>query len=57
MRDQATSGDTTDYVYWDNIALDGKVATQKYTYNSGQMIQAGFFYTKKPEMKPICRMQ
>lgn len=39
--------DTTDYVYWDNIALDGKVATQKYTYNSGQMIQAGVLLYKE----------
>ena len=39
--------DTTDYVYWDNIALNGKIATQKYTYNSGQMIQAGVLLYKE----------
>nr|WP_106830194.1 glycoside hydrolase family 76 protein [Parabacteroides pacaensis] len=33
--------DPADYVYWDNIDLNGKIAKQKYTYNSGQMIQAG----------------
>lgn len=32
--------DPTDFVYWDNISLDGNIAKQKYTYNSGQMIQA-----------------
>ncbi len=33
--------DPSDYVYWDNIRLDGTIAKQKYSYNSGQMIQAG----------------
>lgn len=33
--------DPEDFVYWDNINLEGKIAKQKYTYNSGQMIQAG----------------
>lgn len=33
--------DTSDYVYWDNINLKGQVSKEKYTYNSGQMIQAG----------------
>ena len=33
--------DTTDYVYWDNMNLKGDVSKAKYTYNSGQMIQAG----------------
>lgn len=32
--------DPTDNVYWDNINLEGKVDTRKYTYNSGQMMEA-----------------
>ena len=31
----------SDFVYWDNKNLQGKVDPAKYTYNSGQMIQAG----------------
>ncbi|WP_108822989.1 glycoside hydrolase family 76 protein [Dysgonomonas sp. Marseille-P4361] len=30
----------TDYVYFDNINLDGKISEAKYPYNSGQMMQA-----------------
>lgn len=33
--------DPTDFVYWDNITLQGEINKAKYTYNSGQMIQAG----------------
>ena len=33
--------DPEDFVYWDNVRLDGSVDKAKYTYNSGQMIQAG----------------
>lgn len=33
--------DPKDSVYWDNIQLNGKIGEAKYTYNSGQMIQAG----------------
>ena len=33
--------DPKDGVYWDNVRLDGSVDKAKYTYNSGQMIQAG----------------
>lgn len=33
--------DTTDYLYFDHIRLDGKIGKAKYAYNSGQMIQAG----------------
>jgi len=29
-----------DYLYFDNIALDGKIGKAKYAYNSGQMVQA-----------------
>ncbi len=32
--------DPADHVYWDNIDLKGKIDKQKYTYNSGQMIEA-----------------
>lgn len=33
--------DPADGLYWDNIRLDGSVEKTKYSYNSGQMIQAG----------------
>lgn len=33
--------DPSDFVYWDNMALDARIGDAKYTYNSGQMIQAG----------------
>lgn len=32
--------DPEDSVYWDNIQLNGNIGKAKYTYNSGQMIQA-----------------
>ena len=32
--------DSTDYLYFDNISLDGKIDKSKYAYNSGQMMQA-----------------
>ncbi|WP_220700152.1 glycoside hydrolase family 76 protein [Sphingobacterium puteale] len=32
--------DPNDKLYWDNIHLDGKVDKAKYSYNSGQMLQA-----------------
>ena len=32
--------DTADFLYFDNISLKGKVDTRKYSYNSGQMLQA-----------------
>jgi len=32
--------DTSDYLYFDNIKLDGSVDKAKYAYNSGQMMQA-----------------
>lgn len=32
--------DRTDFLYFDNISLKGKVDTRKYSYNSGQMLQA-----------------
>ena len=33
--------DPADSVYWDNIGLDQTIGKAKFTYNSGQMIQAG----------------
>jgi hypothetical protein len=32
--------DSTDYLYFDNKSLTGRISRQKYTYNSGQMLQA-----------------
>ena len=32
--------DPTDYLYFDNIFLDGKIDKSKYAYNSGQMMKA-----------------
>lgn len=33
--------DSTDFLYFDNIDLSGKIQTWKFAYNSGQMVQAG----------------
>ncbi len=33
--------DTTDCLYFDNMRLDGSLGRAKFSYNSGQMIQAG----------------
>lgn len=32
--------DSTDYLYFDNKDLSGKISRRKYTYNSGQMLQS-----------------
>lgn len=32
--------DTTDYLYFDNMNLEGQIGKAKFAYNSGQMIQA-----------------
>lgn len=32
--------DSTDFLYFDNVKMDGRVDKVKYTYNSGQMLQA-----------------
>ncbi|MBC8593759.1 AGE family epimerase/isomerase [Oscillospiraceae bacterium N12] len=32
--------DPTDYLYFDNISLDGKIGKAKFAYNSGQMMQS-----------------
>ncbi|MDR1681886.1 MAG: glycoside hydrolase family 76 protein [Candidatus Symbiothrix sp.] len=36
-----TLQDPADYLYWDNIGIDGDIGTAKFSYNSGQMLQAG----------------
>lgn len=37
---KANLQDSTDYLYFDNIALDGKIGKAKFAYNSGQMMQS-----------------
>lgn len=37
---KSTLQDPADYLYFDNISLSGKISKTKYTYNSGQMLQA-----------------
>ena len=37
---RANLQDSTDYLYFDNIALDGKIGKAKFAYNSGQMMQS-----------------
>lgn len=32
--------DSTDYLYFDNVRLDGKIGKAKFAYNSGQMMQS-----------------
>lgn len=44
--------DKEDGVYWDNMSLSGELDKRKYTYNSGQMIEAGvllYKHTKNDE--------
>ena len=43
--------DSIDNVYWDNISLEGKIDKRKYTYNSGQMIEAGVLLYKLTKNK------
>ena len=48
---QSNLQDSTDYLYFDNIRLDGKIGKAKFAYNSGQMMQsAALLYqlTKNP---------
>ncbi|MDD3036408.1 glycoside hydrolase family 76 protein [Bacteroides sp.] len=43
--------DSTDYLYFDNVRLDGKIGKAKFAYNSGQMMQSAailFQLTKNP---------
>lgn len=37
---QARLQDSTDYLYFDNISLDGTIGKAKFAYNSGQMMQS-----------------
>ncbi len=37
---KANLQDPSDYLYFDNVSLSGKISKAKYAYNSGQMLQA-----------------
>lgn len=37
---KATLQDPTDFLYFDNISLDGKIGKAKFAYNSGQMMES-----------------
>lgn len=43
--------DTEDYLYFDNINMEGKVDKAKYPYNSGQMLQASALLYKLTKNK------
>ncbi len=43
--------DPADKLYWDNMRLDGKVEKAKYSYNSGQMLQAAALLYKLTKEK------
>ncbi|MFB6342751.1 glycoside hydrolase family 76 protein [Saccharicrinis sp. FJH62] len=50
--------DTTDFLYFDNINLKGRVDQRKYTYNSGQMIQSSaLLYNITGEVKYLHEAQ
>lgn len=50
--------DTADFLYFDNKNLEGKVDTRKYTYNSGQMLQASaLLYQLTGEKKYLLEAQ
>lgn len=38
--DKKNLQDPKDYLYFDNVNLEGKIGEAKYPYNSGQMLQA-----------------
>ena len=38
--------DTSDWLYFDNVSLSGKISKTKYAYNSGQMLQAAALLNK-----------
>lgn len=46
---QHTLQDTTDFLYFDNISVDGKISKAKYAYNSGQMMQSAALLYKLTE--------
>lgn len=43
--------DTTDFLYFDNINLQGKIDTRKFAYNSGQMLQGASLLYKATKNK------
>lgn len=48
----------TDYLYFDNISLDGKISKAKYAYNSGQMMQsAALLYKLTNDKKYLVEAQ
>lgn len=46
-----TLQDKNDYLYFDNIGLNGRIQKRKYAYNSGQMIQAAALLYKLTDKK------
>ncbi|MEI7423153.1 MAG: glycoside hydrolase family 76 protein [Prolixibacteraceae bacterium] len=52
---QTTLQDTTDNLYFDNISLSGKISKAKYTYNSGQMLQAAALLYKITGKEPYLK--
>lgn len=50
--------DTTDYLYYDNIKLNGEIGERKYAYNSGQMLQASaLLYKLTKDQKYLAEAQ
>lgn len=48
---KATLQDQSDFLYFDNISLDGQVRKAKFAYNSGQMMQAAALLYKTTGQK------
>lgn len=48
--------DTTDYLYFDHIELDGKIGKAKFAYNSGQMMLAAALLFQRQAILLILRM-
>lgn len=46
-----TLQDKNDYLYFDNIGLNGRIQKRKYAYNSGQMLQAAALLYKITDKK------
>jgi len=46
-----TLQDKNDYLYFDNIGLNGRIQKRKYAYNSGQMLQAAALLYKLTDKK------
>lgn len=47
--------DSTDYLYFDNKGLDGRIGRAKFAYNSGQMIQSASILYKLTKNKKYLR--